>query len=93
MALMVSVSGVRGLVGETLTPAVALQFAQAYGTLLGGGRVAVGRDSRPSGEMYAAAVTAGLAAAGCAVTDFGVVMTPTLARAIRDGRHAHHGQP
>jgi len=86
MALMVSVSGVRGLVGETLTPAVALQFAQAYGTLLGGGRVALGRDSRPSGEMYAAAVTAGLTAAGCAVTDFGVVMTPTLARAIRDGR-------
>ena len=39
MALMVGVSGVRGLVGETLTPAVAMEFAQAYGTLLGGGRV------------------------------------------------------
>lgn len=85
MALMVSVSGVRGLVGETLTPAVALQFAQAYGTVLQRGRVALGRDSRPSGAMYASAVTAGLLATGCSVTDFGVVMTPTLGRAIRDG--------
>ena len=86
MALMVSVSGVRGLVGETLTPAVALQFASAFGTVMDSGRVAIGRDTRPSGQMYAAAVTAGLLATGCAVTDCGVVMTPTLARAIRDGQ-------
>ncbi|MBN2448272.1 MAG: phosphoglucosamine mutase [Phycisphaerae bacterium] len=85
MALMISVSGVRGLVGETLTPAVVLQFAQAHGTLLDGGRVAVARDSRPSGEMFAAAAMAGLIATGCSVTDIGIAMTPTLGRAIRDG--------
>jgi phosphomannomutase len=83
MALMISVSGIRGLVGETLTPTVVLQFAQAYGTVLEGGRVALGRDTRPSGEMYAAAATAGLVASGCAVTDLGVVMTPTIGHAIR----------
>lgn len=85
MALMVGVSGVRGLVGETLTPALALEFAQAYGTLLGGGRVVLGRDSRPSGEMYAAAAAAGLLAAGCRVTRLGVVMTPTVGRTICEG--------
>ena len=87
MALMVSVSGIRGLVGQTLTPTVALEFAQAYGTLLGGGRVVLGRDSRPSGPMFAAAATAGLLATGCQVTELGLVMTPTVGRAIRDGQY------
>lgn len=85
MALMVGVSGIRGIIGETLTPRVAAEFAQAYGTYLEGGRVALGRDTRPSGEMFAAAVTAGLIASGCEVTRLGVVMTPTIGRAIRDG--------
>ncbi|MFH1749021.1 MAG: phosphoglucosamine mutase [Planctomycetota bacterium] len=85
MALMVGISGVRGLVGETLTPALALEFARAYGTVLGGGRVVLGRDSRPSGEMYAAAVTAGLLSTGCEVTQLGLVMTPTVGRTIREG--------
>ncbi len=85
MALMVGVSGVRGLVGQTLTPEVALQFAQAYATVLGGGRVVLGRDSRPSGEMFEAAVAAGLLAGGCRVTRVGIAMTPSVGRAIRDG--------
>ncbi len=86
MTLIVSVSGVRGIVGETLTPEVALHFAQAYGTLLSGGRVVLGRDTRPSGEMFAAAVAAGLTSAGCAVTDLGVAMTPTVGRTVRAGQ-------
>ncbi|MFO0840539.1 MAG: phosphoglucosamine mutase [Phycisphaerae bacterium] len=86
MALMVGVSGVRGLVGQTLTPTVAMEFAQAYATLLGGGRVVLGRDTRPSGEMYESAVAAGLLAGGCRVTRLGVAMTPTVGRAIRDGK-------
>jgi phosphomannomutase len=83
--LMVGVSGIRGIIGESLTPRVVLDFAQAFGTLLGGGRVALGRDTRPSGEMFSAAAAAGLIAAGCEVTQLGVVMTPTIARAICDG--------
>lgn len=85
--LMVSVSGVRGIVGESLTPAVALEFAQAYGTLLGGGRVVLARDSRPSGPLFEAAVAAGLLATGCQVTQLGIVMTPTIGRTIREGRY------
>lgn len=85
MALMVGVSGVRGLIGETLTPIVVTEFAQAYGTLLRGGRVALGRDTRPSGELFACAAAAGLLAAGCRVTQLGVVMTPTVGHAISTG--------
>lgn len=87
MSLMVSVSGVRGLIGQTLTPTLAAEFAQAYGTLLGGGRVVVARDTRPSGEMFLAAITAGLLAAGCEVTNIGVCMTPTVGRAILHGKY------
>lgn len=87
MALMVGISGIRGIVGETLTPAVALEFAQAFGTLLGGGRVVLARDSRPSGEMFESAAAAGLIAAGVEVTRLGMVMTPAVGRAIRDGRY------
>lgn len=87
MTLMVGVSGIRGIIGQTLTPRVALEFAQAYGTYLGGARVVLGRDTRPSGEMFAAAAAAGLIAAGCEVTHLGVVMTPTIARALCDGAY------
>lgn len=86
--LIVSVSGVRGIVGRSLTPDVALEFAAAYGTYLGGGRVVLARDSRASGEMLESAAAAGLAATGCAVTRLGVAMTPTAAYAIRSGGFA-----
>lgn len=88
MTLMVSVSGVRGLVGQTLTPTLVAEFAQAYGTLLKRGRVVLARDSRPSGEMYAAAAAAGLVATGCEVTLLGIAMTPTVGHAICAGGFA-----
>src|SRR5260370_4426953 len=81
--LIVSVSGVRGVVGQSLTPAAALAFASALGAYTGGGRVALGRDGRPSGAMLRHAVLAGLAAAGCEVHALGVAPTPTLGRAVR----------
>ena len=84
-ALMVSVSGVRGIVGESLTPTVALEFAQAYGGILGGGPVVLARDTRHGGPMLEAAALAGLLAAGCRVTRLGVAMTPTVGFAIRTG--------
>lgn len=87
MSLMVGVSGIRGLVGTTLTPSVVLEFAQAYGTLLEGGRVILGRDSRPSGEMFSSAAAAGLLSAGCEVTEIGVVMTPAAGHAVIEGKY------
>ncbi len=88
MTLMVGVSGVRGLIGETLTPELAMQFAQSYGTVLGGERVVLARDSRPSGEMYAAAAAAGLLSVGCRVTQLGIAMTPTVGRTVQEGGYA-----
>ncbi|HAU36372.1 MAG TPA: phosphoglucosamine mutase [Phycisphaerales bacterium] len=82
--LMVSVSGVRGTIGETLTPQVAMEFGLAFAAMLGAGRkVAMGRDTRRSGEMIAAALSAGLLAGGVDVIDLGVVTTPGAALMTR----------
>src|SRR5262245_27059750 len=70
--LIVSVSGIRGIVGRSLTPAVALAFASALGEHVHGGPVVVSRDGRPSGKTLRFAVLAGLTAAGCEVHDLGV---------------------
>ncbi len=88
--LMISISGVRGVVGEGLTPEVALSFAQAFGTYCKGGRVVVGRDSRVSGPMLQHIVTAGLMATGCEVIDIGIAPTPTTQLAT-ENLHAAGG--
>jgi phosphomannomutase len=81
--LIVSVSGIRGVVGDGLTPQVALAFASALGAHVGGARVVVSRDGRPSGMLLRHAVLAGLAAAGCEVLDLGVAPTPTVGLGVR----------
>jgi phosphomannomutase len=76
--LKISVSGIRGVVGEFLTPSLACAFAQAFGTYVGRGRVVLGRDTRSSGEMLEHAVACGLLAAGCSVVKVGILPTPTI---------------
>jgi phosphomannomutase len=76
--LKIGVSGIRGVVGEFLTPALACQFAEAFGTYVGAGRVVVGRDTRASGPMLEHAVICGLLAAGCDVVELGILPTPTI---------------
>lgn len=76
--LKIGVSGIRGVVGDFLTPSLAANFAQAFGTYVGGGRVVVGRDTRASGAMIQHAVCCGLLAAGCEVTEVGILPTPTI---------------
>lgn len=80
---VVSVSGVRGVVGDTLRVEHALGLAQAFAVAVAhGGPVVLGRDTRASGPALAQAVAAGLAAGGCAVIDLGIVPTPTVAIAV-----------
>jgi phosphomannomutase len=86
--LIVSVSGIRGIVGQSLTPAAALAFASALAAHTGGGRMILSRDGRPSGAMLSHAVLAGLTAAGCEVYDLGVAPTPTVGLAVRHLRAA-----
>jgi phosphomannomutase len=76
--LKIGVSGIRGVVGEFLTPHLTRAFAQAFGTFVGRGRVVVGRDTRASGPMLQHAVHCGLLATGCEVIDVGVLPTPTI---------------
>lgn len=83
-SLKIGISGVRGIVGESMTPQLAVGFAQAFGTYLGGGLVVVGRDTRPSGEMIRNAVVGGLLASGCEVMDVGVCPVPTIRHAVVD---------
>ncbi len=83
--LIASVSGVRGIVGKDLTPEFMARYAAAFGLLAreaGGSAVAIGRDARTSGPMFAAAVGAGLESVGVDVIDCGLVPTPTLQLAV-----------
>jgi len=80
---IVSVSGIRGIVGETLLPEEALRWSLAFGTMVNGGTVVLGRDTRPSGEWLKGAVLAGLLSAGCKVIDLGIVPTPTLQLSVQ----------
>jgi phosphomannomutase len=93
--LMVSVSGVRGRVGEALTPEIIAKFAAGFGAWAlarNGGKatIVVGRDSRVSGPMFQSAVHAALQSVGCNVLDIGMVPTPTVQLAV-EHHHAAGG--
>ncbi|HEV2716356.1 MAG TPA: phosphoglucosamine mutase, partial [Terriglobales bacterium] len=80
--LKIGITGVRGVVGETFTPEVAVGFSQAFGTYFDSGRILVCRDTRASGPMVRAAVVSGLLAAGCEVIDLGICPTTSLQLAV-----------
>ncbi len=87
--LIISVSGLRGIVGETLTPEVAMRYALAFSMAQPAGPFVVTRDSRPSGAMLADTIHAALNAAGRATIDAGIAATPTTGILIR--RHGAAG--
>ncbi len=81
--LMIGVSGLRGVAGESLTVDVATRFAAAFGGWLverghPAPRVVIGSDGRLGHEVYLEAASHGLEAVGCEVTSLGVAMTPTI---------------
>jgi phosphomannomutase len=82
--LIVSVSGLRGIVGATLTPEVAARYAVAFVETLPPGPLVLGRDGRESGPMLAAAISAAVVARGRDVIDCGVAATPTIGIAVKD---------
>jgi len=87
--LIVSVSGMRGIVGPDLTPELVARHAAALGAWAvanGNPKVVLGRDARTSGPMFARAAEAGLMSVGVSVIDLGVVPTPTVQLAVE-----HHG--
>ena len=84
--LKISISGVRGVIGDSLTPALLTRFAQAFGTYAGSGTIVIGRDPRTSGEMVKQAVIAGLLSSGCRVLDIGMCPVPTVQLLVRRHR-------
>lgn len=82
MALMISVSGIRGIFGSHLTPENLVTFTAAYGTWLEGGTVVVGRDSRVTGQICEDIVCATLQSVGCDVIKIGIAPTPTVAMGV-----------
>ena len=76
--LIISASGARGVIGESLTPERVVRLAAAFGNFIGSGRIVVGYDSRTSGPMMMHSVYAGLLATGCDILDVGMCPTPTI---------------
>ena len=76
--LMVSISGVRGIVTESLTPAIVQKYALAFGTIMNKSPLIVGRDSRTSGTSISNILKGCLQATGCDIIDIGIVPTPTV---------------
>jgi phosphomannomutase len=78
MSLMVSISGIRGIVGESLTPEVVVRYAAAFAEYCKGGSVVVGRDGRSTGSVIANLAVSTLLAKGSDVIAIGICPTPTV---------------
>ena len=76
--LMVSISGIRGIVGDGLSPEVIVKYTSAFADFVEQGKVVVGRDARITGEMLNQIITGTLLAKGLDVIDIGIVPTPTV---------------
>ena len=81
--LIISVSGLRGIVGTTLTPLVAIQYASAFHSQLPEGPILISRDGRATGKMFADAIRSTLVGLGRIVFDADVAATPTLGVLVR----------
>lgn len=90
-SLKIGISGVRGIVGASLTAKTALDFGSAFGTFMNCGDVAVARDTRTSGDMLKSAVISSLLASGCKVIDIGIVPTPTALFYVRSHKNIDGG--
>ncbi|HET7082464.1 MAG TPA: phosphoglucosamine mutase [Candidatus Limnocylindria bacterium] len=90
MGRLFGTDGIRGVANVDLTPTLAYDLGRAVGHLLeaSGQRVVIGQDTRRSGDMLVAAVSAGLASVGADAIQLGVVTTPCLAHAAASGEFA-----
>ena len=95
MSLMISVSGIRGIVGESLTPKNLSTFAMAFAAwvlekkndrndspLKKKPQIVIGRDTRPTGKAIGNLISNTLALCGCDVIDIGIATTPTVELAV-----------
>ncbi|MBD3414133.1 MAG: phosphoglucosamine mutase [Candidatus Aminicenantes bacterium] len=76
--LKISISGIRGIVGQSLTPQLILKFSEAFSSFIGEGEIGVATDTRPSGSMLKYAVFSGLLSCGAIPVDMGILPIPSL---------------
>ncbi|MFQ5909562.1 MAG: phosphoglucosamine mutase [Thermoplasmata archaeon] len=88
MTRLFGTNGVRGVVNETMTAEFASDLSRAIGTFFRGGNVAIGCDTRTSGDMLKSASVSGLLSTGCSVVDLGTVPSPTLQLEVKNGDHS-----
>ena len=81
--LMVSVSGIRGIIGDGLDPFTIVKYTSAYADFVGKGKIVVGRDARISGEMVQSLITGTLLAKGLDVILIGICPTPTVQYSVK----------
>jgi phosphomannomutase len=84
LTLKMTGSGLRGVVGESLTPQLVTSFAAAFGNYCGVGQVLVGGEAGPGAAMLSQAAFAGLLSVGSAPVDLGLVPLPALMFAVRE---------
>lgn len=87
--LIISVSGLRGIIGDTLTPDIACRYAAAFAASLpkpraNGGAIVIGRDGRSTGKLLRSAVISALNASGRDVIDADAAATPTIGVLVRE---------
>jgi len=80
---IISVSGLRGIIGDSLTPEITARYTAAFAESLPDGPVVVTRDGRHTGPMVAAAVQSALMAAGRHCLNAGIAATPTTGVLVR----------
>lgn len=88
MSLKASISGIRGIVGESLIPHVIVDYVSAYSQMMPKGTVLLGRDSRPSGNVLCNFVAYLLNCLGRDVVDIGIVPTPTVLFCVNENKYA-----
>lgn len=81
--LMVSVSGIRGIIGGGLEPEIIVKYTSAYADWIGTGTVILGRDARITGEMVKSIVIGTLISKGLNVVDIGICPTPTVQYTVK----------
>jgi len=85
---IISISGLRGIVGSELTPTVASNFAAAFCSQAPDGPIVIARDGRSSGPMFADAIAATISGHGRKCLDLGVASTPTVGAFVRQSKSA-----
>ncbi|MCK4799056.1 MAG: AAA family ATPase, partial [Spirochaetes bacterium] len=88
MSLKSSISGIRGIVGQSLTPQVIVDYVSAFSSVLNDGKILIGRDSRASGQMIKQIIKGVLNATGRSVVDIGIVPTPVVLFGVANGDFA-----